>query len=79
MPGSGLACGRSGTPSSRRSAVTGTGERQWEPLRRALREDDFALHRRLVRLREAAGVPAEVSAVRVLDVICWLEGQDRGC
>lgn len=63
----------------RRSAVTGTGERQWEPLRRALREDDFALHRRLVRLREAAGVPAEVSAVCVLDVICWLEGEDRGC
>ncbi len=53
------------------TAVTGTVRAQWEPLRRALREDDKALQRRLVRLRDAAGLPTEVSALRVFDVICW--------
>ncbi|MGY0231977.1 DUF6308 family protein [Longispora urticae] len=57
------------------AAVTGTGRRQWEPLRVALREDDRALHRRLLRLRSAAGLPLEVSPLRVLDVICWQTGR----
>ncbi len=58
--------------------VTGTRLNQWEPLRQALRADGLALHHRLIRLRGAAGLPAEVSALRVLDVICWMEGKDEG-
>jgi Family of unknown function (DUF6308) len=60
------------------AAVTGTHDTQWEPLRVALREQDGALQRRLLRLRDAAGIPAEVSALRVFDVICWREGKDGG-
>lgn len=60
------------------ASITGTFEAQWEPLRVALRANDMALHQRLLRLRDAAGLPAEVSPLRVLDVICWREGKDRG-
>ena len=60
------------------SAVTGTAGQQWEPMRQALRENDLELHRRLSRLRRAAGLPAQVSALRILDVVCWREGKDRG-
>jgi hypothetical protein len=59
------------------AAVTNTVEHQWEPMRLALRADDKALHQRLVRLRSAAGLPVEVSTLRVLDVIAWLEGKDQ--
>jgi len=59
-------------------AITGTLRAQWEPLHRALREDDRALQRRLVRLRDAAGLPTEVSTLRAFDVICWREGKDLG-
>lgn len=58
--------------------LTGTWGSQWEPLRLALRDDDRALHRRLVRLRAAAGLPGQVTALRVLDVICWMEGKGKG-
>lgn len=58
--------------------LTGTFESQWEPLRVALRLDDAALHRRLVALHEATGLPTQVSALRVFDVICWMEGKDKG-
>ena len=60
------------------TAVTGTVQSQWEPLRVALRQDDQALHRRLVRLGSEAGLPEQVSALRVLDVVCWMEGKARG-
>lgn len=60
------------------SEVTDTKKAQWEPLRLALRADDCALHRRLLRLRDQAGLPGTVSALRVLDVIAWREGKDRG-
>jgi len=59
------------------STLTGTQTSQWEPLRLALRADDCALHRRLLRLRGLAGLPEQVSALRVLDVICWMEGKDQ--
>lgn len=49
----------------------------WEPLRVHLRESDKALHARLVRLKEEAGLADSVSAVRVFDVIAWMEGKDR--
>lgn len=50
---------------------------QWEPLHSALREDDGALHKRLVALRDEAGLPAAVSATRVFDVLAWLEGSKK--
>jgi hypothetical protein len=56
------------------SRVTGTETRQWEPLRLELRKNDRNLHHRLVRLRDAAGLPDEVTILRVFDVICWCEG-----
>ncbi|RAO63878.1 DUF6308 family protein [Micromonospora saelicesensis] len=59
------------------AAVTDTVPAQWEPLRAALRADDCALHRRLLRLRDVVGLPVEVSALRILDVIAWREGKDR--
>jgi hypothetical protein len=58
--------------------VTGTTSVQWEPLRQALRADGHALHERLMRLRTAARLPEAVSALRVLDVIAWMEGTGRG-
>lgn len=58
--------------------VLGTRQQHWEPIRRALRQDGGALQRRLVQLREAAHLPAAVTALRVLDVIAWMEGKDRG-
>ncbi|GAA2341321.1 DUF6308 family protein [Dactylosporangium salmoneum] len=60
------------------AAVTDTVATQWEPLREALRADECALHHRLLRLRDQAGLPDSVSALRVLDVIAWREGKDRG-
>ena len=57
--------------------VTGSRARLWEPLRVALRQDDLALHHRLLRLRDKAGLPAAVSAIRVFDVIAWREGKAR--
>ncbi|MBO4206111.1 hypothetical protein GSF22_08835 [Micromonospora echinofusca] len=58
--------------------VTGCEADHWQPLRRALLADDRALHHRLLRSRDALGLPAEVSALRMLDVICWMEGRDGG-
>ncbi|MEU2110915.1 DUF6308 family protein [Streptomyces sp. NPDC019507] len=44
----------------------------WLALHTALREDDAALHRQLLRLRQAAGLPETVSALRVCDVAVWM-------
>ncbi|MFD7785550.1 DUF6308 family protein [Streptomyces nojiriensis] len=44
----------------------------WLTLHAALRADDRALHRRLLALREAAGVARTVSALRVCDVVVWM-------
>ena len=48
------------------TGLTGTYSKQWEPLRLALRDDERRLHRRLVHLGEEAGLPAEVTPLRVL-------------
>jgi Family of unknown function (DUF6308) len=56
------------------SKVLGTKKHHWEPIRVALRKDDHALHNRLLRLKEKADLPEEVSVLRVLDVIAWMEG-----
>lgn len=54
--------------------VLGTRERHWEPVRAALHADDQALHRRLLRLRDSASIPQQVSALRILDVLAWMQG-----
>ncbi len=48
----------------------------WEPLRAALVADPN-LQARLLRLRDKANLPDEVSALRVFDVVAWIEGKDR--
>ncbi|MFD6750700.1 DUF6308 family protein, partial [Streptomyces anthocyanicus] len=50
----------------------------WLALRTALREDDAAVHRRLLQLREVAGVPGTVSALRVCDVAVWMGHRATG-
>ncbi|WP_051684249.1 DUF6308 family protein [Blastococcus sp. URHD0036] len=49
---------------------------QWEPLRRLLRSDDSRLYRRLLDLRDAADLNDTVPALRVYDVVCWMEGKE---
>lgn len=53
----------------------------WLALHAALREDDAALHRRLLELRQAAGLPETVSALRVCDVAVWMNhwAVDHAC
>lgn len=46
----------------------------WTPLRETLQADPD-LHLRLVRLRDAAGLPQAVSSIRVFDVLAWMEGK----
>jgi hypothetical protein len=47
--------------------------RLWEPLRAQMQADPV-LHPRLERLRERAQLPETVSALRVFDVLAWMEG-----
>ncbi|MGW2726893.1 DUF6308 family protein [Streptomyces sp. NPDC001494] len=53
----------------------------WLALHAALREDDAALHRQLLELRQVAGVPETVSALRVCDVAVWMNHRavDHSC
>jgi hypothetical protein len=55
--------------------TTGGDPNFWVPLCQALRADNKALHNRLLRLHRKAGLPYEVSALRVFDVIAWMEGK----
>lgn len=48
--------------------------RHWQPLLEALRADDRRLWDRLVRLHARAELPAEVSVLRVFDVLAWMDG-----
>ncbi|MEU8842011.1 DUF6308 family protein [Streptomyces roseus] len=50
----------------------------WLALHTALREDDAALHRGLLALRQVAGVPETVSALRVCDVAVWMSHRAGG-
>ena len=47
-------------------------EMLWVSLARALRADGGALQRRLVALREEAGIGADISAVRVFEIVAWM-------
>ncbi|SEC59848.1 hypothetical protein SAMN04490220_2066 [Rhodococcus jostii] len=51
------------------SRVRGTERSHLNPVWEALRADDGALHHRLLSLRMEAGLPEEVSALRVFEVI----------
>ena len=59
------------------SQVLCTERAHLNPVREALRADDGALHRRLVSIRKKAGLPEEISALRVFDVIAWMDGKNR--
>ncbi|MFJ9544382.1 DUF6308 family protein [Streptomyces sp. NPDC101225] len=50
----------------------------WLALHVALREDDGALHRQLLKLRQAAGVAETVSALQVCDVAVWMNHRAVG-
>ncbi|MEV0695868.1 DUF6308 family protein [Streptomyces sp. NPDC050388] len=50
----------------------------WLALHAVLREDDCALHRQLLELRQAAGLPETVSALRVCDVAVWMNHRAVG-
>lgn len=50
----------------------------WLALHAALRADDRALHRQLLALRQVAGVPQTVSALRVCDVAVWMSHRPLG-
>lgn len=51
-------------------------KRLWEPLRAELQVNP-RLHPRLEGLRQQAQLPAEVSALRVFDVVAWMHGTYR--
>ncbi|MFC9789143.1 DUF6308 family protein [Rhodococcus sp. NPDC127528] len=53
----------------------GTKGAHLEPMRCALRARDGELHHRLITLRERAGLPESVPAVRILDVLAWMQGK----
>ncbi|PFG44796.1 hypothetical protein ATJ88_3533 [Isoptericola jiangsuensis] len=55
-----------------RGAVAPTGS-FWAWLAAALRADDRALHRHLLSLRDEAAIGPDVSALRVFDVVVWME------
>ncbi|MET7497789.1 DUF6308 family protein [Streptomyces sp900116325] len=50
----------------------------WLALHAALRADDRALHHQLLDLRQAAGLPETVSALRVCDVAVWMGHRAEG-
>ncbi|MYR55299.1 hypothetical protein GTY54_03225 [Streptomyces sp. SID625] len=50
----------------------------WLALHAALRADDHSLHRQLLALRQVAGVPETVSALRVCDVVVWMGHRAEG-
>lgn len=47
----------------------------WVPLHAALRADAGRLQHQLVALHERCRLPREISALRVLDVVAWMEGK----
>jgi len=57
--------------------LMGGGDELWVPLHAAQRADGCALHQQLIQLRTLAALPEDVSALRVLDVLTWMEGSSR--
>ena len=56
-------------------------DQQWEPLRTALQGPTLgayaSLHARLVSLRKQVGLEPHISAIRVYDVVTWMEGKAK--
>jgi hypothetical protein len=50
---------------------------RWIALHRKLRENDFELHKRLIRIRDAAGLDAGISPLRVFDALAWMDGSGQ--
>lgn len=46
----------------------------WSPLHAALLAEDRALQKRLLRVRATAGLDESISALRVFDVVAWMDG-----
>ncbi|MFJ9943215.1 DUF6308 family protein [Streptomyces erythrochromogenes] len=63
--------------------VLGRPKSFWLDLHGALRADNQALHRDLTALRQAADLPATISALRVCDVVLWMrhrtDHRQRSC
>ncbi|QCQ93139.1 hypothetical protein E7742_19220 [Rhodococcus sp. SGAir0479] len=53
--------------------VLDTKQAHLDPVRQALRANDRELHRRLVSLREQAGLDEAVPALRILTVLAWMQ------
>ncbi|MCA1008727.1 DUF6308 family protein [Rhodococcus hoagii] len=53
--------------------VLDTKQAHLEPVRQALRGNDGELHRRLVSLREQAGLDGSIPALRILTVLAWMQ------
>ena len=51
-----------------RQSSVGDRTRFWEPLRDKLR----GVHERFIKLRQDAGAPPGISAIRVLDILLWM-------
>ncbi|MFH5212252.1 DUF6308 family protein [Antrihabitans sp. NCIMB 15449] len=60
------------------AAVLNAHNHHLEPIRVALRHNDSELDRRLRRIRDAAGLPDQISVLRTLDVVTWMDGKARG-
>ncbi|MFF6787242.1 DUF6308 family protein [Streptomyces sp. NPDC012510] len=73
---------RSSHPANQRDSAVrcavGQPPSYWLALHAALREDDTALHHQLLELRQVAGVPETVSALRVCDVAVWMNHRAVG-
>ncbi|MGW6137380.1 DUF6308 family protein [Streptomyces sp. NPDC055140] len=63
--------------------VVGHPESFWLSLREALAAEGNALHEQLLSLRDDAGVPETVSALRICDVVLWMshvgDHRAKGC
>jgi hypothetical protein len=51
------------------------GYTQWAPLHAALRADRNRLHGHLLTLRHQAGLDERITALRILDVLAWMDGR----
>ena len=50
----------------------------WQALNHDLRSEDKRLHRKLLRIRQDAGIGNDISALRVFDIVTWMMGRDSG-
>lgn len=57
-------------------AVLGGEHYYWEPLRESLRADGRRLHQRLLQIRDKAEVPADISAIRVFDILASMDARE---